>query len=361
MPHYEQRLSEDLQRIRAAIRNVAEQVSRALERSVKAMRVNDRDMLYEVALDDFEVNREIREIDALCHAFVARHLPAAGHLRFISSVLRLTIAIERAGDYAVTISRVVLQLEKPLGEEISEKIISLAELSGMMLDQAVAAFLDGNVELALSTKRTGKRVDRSYDEVFHALIDEQPRRPSMELASLLTIFGKIERFSDQAKNICDEAVFAATGKVKAPRVFRVLFLDEKNTLLSTMASAIAWKSFPEAGVYSSAGTSPGESRDDRLEVVGARYGLDFSRARRPTKLEELAEYPTEYHVVVALGLPVEDVPHIPYHTILQHWDDLDDPTGASAEEFDEKVERVVRQLSHNIRELIERLRGEQDT
>ena len=361
MPHYEQRLSEDLQRIRAAIRDVADQVSRALERSVKAMRVNDRDMLYEVALDDFEVNRAIREIGALCHAFVARHLPAAGHLRFISSALRLTIAIERAGDYAVTISRVVLQLENPLGEEMAEKIISLAELSGLMLDQAVSAFLDGNVELALSTKRTGKRVERSYDEVFHALIDEQPRRPSIELASLLTIFSKIERYSDQAKNICDEAVFAATGKVKSPRVFRILFLDEKNTLLSTIAASVAWKSFPSSGVYSSAGTSPGEDRDERLEAIGARFGLDFSRARRPTKLEELAEYPTEYHVVVALGLPVEDVPHIPYHTILQHWDDLEDPSAVSPDEFDASVERVVRQLTHNVRELIERLRGEQDS
>ena len=360
MPHYEQRLSEDLQRIRAAVRQVADHVSTALDRSVKAIRVDDRDMLYEVALDDFVVNREIREIDALCHAFVARHLPAAGHLRFISSVLRLTIAIERAGDYAVTIGRVVLQLESPLGPDIIDKIIELASLSGAMLDDAVTAFLDANTELAVATKRSGKRIDRAYDEVFHALIDEKPRRPSLQLASLLTIFGKIERFSDQAKNICDEAVFAATGKIKGPRVFRILFLDERNTLLSTVASAIAWKTFPNAGVYSSAGTNPGEARDVRLEEIGARFGLDFSRARRPTKLEELAEYPTEYHVVVALGVPVDDVPHIPYHTILQHWDDLEDPSEASAEEFDTKVERVVRQLTHNIRELIERLRGEHE-
>jgi phosphate transport system protein len=360
MSHYEQRLSEDLGRIRSALRRVADNVSSALDRSVKAIRVDDRDMLYEVALDDFVVNREIREIDALCHAFVARHLPAAGHLRFISSVLRLTIAIERAGDYAVTISRVVLQLKSQLAPPIIEKIIELASLSGGMLDDAVSAFLDGNVELAQSTKRAGKRIDQGYDEIFHALIEEQPRRPSMELASLLTIFGKIERFSDQAKNICDEAVFVTTGQVKAPRVFRILFLDQKNSLLSIIAAAIAWKTFPNAGVYSSAGIDPAEERDPRLQEIGLEYGLDFSRARRPSKLEELSEFPTEYHVVVALDTPDEKIPHIPYHTILQHWDEMADPGQASAEDFDAEVETLVRALTLKTRELVERLRGEQD-
>ena len=61
-------------------------------------------------LDDYVTNRQTRELDRLCHAFVARHLPSAGHLRYVSSVLRLGIALERIGDYATTVSRTAAQL-----------------------------------------------------------------------------------------------------------------------------------------------------------------------------------------------------------------------------------------------------------
>ena len=69
-----------------------------------ALLTRDRELAAEVILGDLPINREVRAIDALCHAFVARHLPSAGHLRFVSSVLRLNVELERIGDYAVTIA-----------------------------------------------------------------------------------------------------------------------------------------------------------------------------------------------------------------------------------------------------------------
>ena len=43
---------------------------------------------------------------------LARHLPSAGHLRFVSSVLRIDLELERIGHYAATICREALQLEQ---------------------------------------------------------------------------------------------------------------------------------------------------------------------------------------------------------------------------------------------------------
>ena len=72
----------------------------------------------EVVLGDLVVNRRVRKLDSKCHAFVARHLPSAGHLRFVSSVLRLSIALERVGDYAVIIARELAQLESPPPQQV---------------------------------------------------------------------------------------------------------------------------------------------------------------------------------------------------------------------------------------------------
>lgn len=355
MSHYERRLSQDLDTIRGAVDLVAKGVVSALERCVQAVQTGDRDMLYEIALDDLSINRQIRSIDELCHAFVARHLPAAKHLRFISSVLRLTIALERAGDYAVTISRVVLQLETSLADDIVKRIGELAKMAWGMLADAVRAFLDSDVELARTTKRVGKRIDRAYDVLFQDLIDDAPKRPALQQASLLKIFGKIERFSDQAKNICDEAIFVATGDLKAPRVFRVLFFDERDELVSQLAAALARKQFPDYGVYSSAGWAAAKAAHPDLAGVAERFALTVTRPRLVT---ELAESPVEYHIVVAIGVEPEHMPRIPYHTILLHWDDTSLPsTELPAAERAEALDALVRELSDRLRSLMERLRG----
>lgn len=359
MSHYEQRLAEDLKSIREAMQAAADAVDSGLKRSIEGLKTSDYDLLHEVVLDDLAINRQIREIDALCHAFVARHLPAAGHLRFVSSVLRLTIGLERAGDYAVTICRAILQLETKLDAEMVEKIAEMSELARSMLAQAAKAFLDGDEDLANETRTHGIRIDRLYDGIFHALINEDPRRPPMELASLLTIFGRIERVSDQAKNICEETVFSVTGETIAPKVFRILFLDADNALVSQLAQAVAWKSFPKRGVYSSAGWSPAAEVDKRLFEVADRFSLDVGNAKPVKVNEQFPDYPIEYHVVVGLNCGSgEHIPHIPYHTVLQRWNDLPQITATEKAELDEQLDQLVRELNQRIRSLMERLRGD---
>lgn len=359
MSHYEQRLSADLEDIREQIDAVATSVVSALRRTVRGMRARDRSVLHDVVLDDNAVNRRIRAIDARCHAFVARHLPAAGHLRFVSSVLRLNIALERAGDYAVTISRVVLQLDQSLSDEIIKDVAELAGLSGTMLSDAVDAFLRGDVERARDIRTQGIRIDRLYDSIFHALVEEQPRRSSIELASLLTIFGKIERFSDQAKNICEETVFAGTGELKMPKVFRILFLDRRNDLLGHLAAAIGTKTFSEGGVFTSAGWDPAGGLDDRLAEIADRFGLDLGRSRPTAVRTDLPDYPIDYHVMVALEPDgAAHAPKIPYHTALQLWPEFSPPTATEGEPLAQEADVLVRGLTERIGNLMERLRGE---
>jgi len=338
------------------LRDVADRVCRSLDEVITAIGRNDEDALYDIVINDLSVNRDVRAIDRLCHEFVARHLPAAGHLRFISSVLRIAIALERAGDYSVTISRVVLQLSCPPPEPIYEQIKYMAGLSRTMLADATKAFLDGDVKLANAMRRQDQSVDQAYDDVFHSLIEHGREWAPMELASLLRIFTKVERFSDQAKNIGEEAVFAVTGKMKAPKVFRVLFLDERNDLASQLAAAIARKTYPNSGIYASAGWATAEKLDPALKKVTKRLGIDLERTR-PTPVGELERFPTAYHVVVQLN-PSEEakLEQVPYHTILQKWD-LHVPEQSGTAVRDSDLDELARELTSRIGNLMERLRG----
>ena len=83
MSFYDKRLEADLLEIRARLRLVAEQVEVSLRHSVQAVLDADPRLANETAIKDRAVNQDIRDIDHLCHLFVARHLPSGSHLRFI--------------------------------------------------------------------------------------------------------------------------------------------------------------------------------------------------------------------------------------------------------------------------------------
>jgi phosphate transport system protein len=77
---------------------------------------------------------------------------------------------------------------------------------------------------------------------FADLVNAKGENFSIEdLFAYLGVFNSLERVSDQAKNICEETVFAVTGQTKASKVFRILFLDEDNTLLGPIAETVAGK------------------------------------------------------------------------------------------------------------------------
>ena len=76
MSHLEVRLEKNLHAIRALIVDQAERVSRAVDKSINVVQTGDVRKAFSVVLKDHAVNRQMCEIDRLCHAFIAIYLPA---------------------------------------------------------------------------------------------------------------------------------------------------------------------------------------------------------------------------------------------------------------------------------------------
>ncbi len=62
-------------------------------------------------------------------------------------------------------------------------------------------------------------------------------------------------------------VFAVTALPKGPKFFRILFLDEDNSLFSQMAVAIARNSYPKSGRYGCAGRVPAATLNPIIRVL----------------------------------------------------------------------------------------------
>ena len=360
--HYEERLEADLQQIRDRVVAVSQRIEHALEQSVTALVHQDKALANRTILGDLSINRAIMEIDRLCHAFVARHLPSAGHLRFISSVMRMNVELERIGDYAVTICRETVQLSEPVEALLLREAERIAKDSIQMFEQAVRAFAESNAELARATIGYADQIDRSFANIFEELVEEgqEKKRTVRDLFGTLVIFNRLERVSDQAKNICEETIFAVTGETKPPKVYRILFVDETNACRSQMAAAIARKAYPNSGVYSSAGRAPAKALDPRLiDFMDARgIGLD---AQKPRGIEEISDSLGDFHVIVSLEGPIERyLPKVPFRTVVLEWDvPTPPPPGADPAEASARMEEIYKAIANEVRELMETLRGEE--
>ncbi len=320
MSHYEARLESDLGQIQNQLRELGASLEAALRQSVRALLTHNRNLAWDTILQDQAVNRRVREIDRLCHAFVARHLPSARHLRFVSSVLRINISLERVGDYAVTICREATRIGA-VPEALRREVELRGDEAGHILHHALEAFYSANPDSARATRKMASGLTRAYDSMLDMLV-QATEAGSLSLAdsfSFLLVFNRLSRACDQAKNVCEEAVFVATGQEKRGKTFKILFLDRRNDGFGQLARRWAEIEFGERARVASAGLEPAANLDPGWAALLAQQGIPSEEAR-PSSLGPLPESLQAYDLVVALEPQLKPrLGPIPYHTVFMEW------------------------------------------
>jgi phosphate transport system protein len=348
MTHYEERLSHDLDQLREGVLGVAAQVEANLRQALHALLQHDKGLAWRTILRDHPVNRDVEANDRRCHHFMARHLPSGGHLRFVSAVLRINIELERLGDYAVNISREVPHLSRPLEGTIRQEIELMSQQALLMLHEALEAFRLQDESRARATMHLAEHIDRTYVVTFEALKAEgiEGHRSVGDLFGLFVVIRMIERVGDQAKNLCEQVVFATTGETKQRRPVRVLFLDATGDRLGPMAVALGQKLFPYSGRFACAAPAAPARLNTALVDFLNTHGYDLEGVQPST----LQEQPlVEYDVLVGLDGPAEGYGlRVPFHTVALAWSL---PAG-------EDLRALHQALGTHIQDLMVTLRGE---
>lgn len=358
-PHYEQRMEEDLAAIRAQVREVANRVEAQVGDAVRALLERDRRLANHVILGDREVNRQYRALDHLAHAFIVRHAPSGGHLRYVSAVLRMNVSLERVGDYAGTVGREVVQMTAPPPTRIARDVDLIGHQARNSLHQALAAFQDGDADLARQSHGLADQTDFTLDKVFTELLEAAEAHELLlkDAFGVLRAINLIKRVAEQAENICEQTVFFVTGVPQGPRVFRVLFVDERNDGASAIAEGYARKAFPESGLYASAGWNPADRMDPGLARFLDRNGVDI-RGKRPTRLRPIHEEARHWNVVVGLHPDVKaHILVIPFKTVLLEWELGLDPRSLPAELTEEQMEVMFKNIAVQVQDVMRILRG----
>lgn len=357
MSHYEQRLEKDLDNIRSEVHQMATRVEHAVQNSIHALMTANEELASSVILGDGPINRQMRAIDTLCHQFIAVHLPSAGHLRLISSVIRINIILERIGDYAVTISRELQHVsDKPHGRQ-AQGIELLAGEVRRMLHQAITAFDEDNAQLARGTIAMSSQIDNMVANLYESLLDEEDRQPLKVRFAVFSVFHRLERIADQAKNLCEQTIFTVLGEGKASKVYQILFVDADNSCMSKLAEAIARKHYPESGAYvSAAGKKPASRLAPGLMEFMDSRGMAVAVAK-PERLDLTPAELNRFHIIISLQGPVKSyIANPSFNTTLLNWElaSMTDKEACSDQDF----ENIHRELSVRIKDVMTLLQGE---
>jgi phosphate transport system protein len=144
---------------------------------------------------------------------IAMQQPIAGDLRFIIAVLMVVSELERMGDYAAGIGKIV-QLHE--GRPLLKPLVDVPEMARVvreMLREAIDAFLQRRELAAERVALQDDEVDRLYGIVYRELLQYMTDDPNtIDRATwLLWAAHNLERMGDRIQNICERTVYEVTG------------------------------------------------------------------------------------------------------------------------------------------------------
>lgn len=212
--HIDRHYDEELQELRHLILEMGGVVEKQIADAMRALVERDEDLARVIIERDRTVNRMDVQIDDICLRLLALHQPAARDLRLITTALKITTDLERAGDMAENIAERAIELAREPQLKPLIDLPRMAALAQAMLRQALDAFVREDAEMALQVCHQDDGVDALTDQVLRELLTFMMEDPHTISRALRLIFVSkyIERLADHATNIAEMVIFMVKGK-----------------------------------------------------------------------------------------------------------------------------------------------------
>jgi phosphate transport system protein len=366
MPIYEQKLQNDITAIKREVAVLGGMVRQALADSVTALFNGDEQLANLTVLRDYPINRQYQKLNRQCHNFIARHLPSAGHLRLVTSVIQMIIDLERVGDYARTVSRETIHMHYIPEGVVLQNLQQLARQAQDILQNSLLAFDKDDVTLARTTLATCNQGSKNLNAIFQDLTSvyerEAGRDAAVRLLDLHSIAYMLERVGNRAANVCEEVLFILAGETVAARRHDILFLDQDGASLAPLAAVMASKGYGQMARFRSAGQQASAAFPPHLLAFLQHHGLSL-QDRVPCSMATILPDIDNVDIIVSLQGAFDKASlRLPFHTTLLEWKVGEAPSATlSTLEAVDRYEEIFRILSVQLGELMTILIGETES
>lgn len=187
---------------------------RQIRDSISAFTTRDENLAAQVIAADDEIDELQRRIETMSIQMISRRQPMASDLRDIMGALRISIDLERIGDFAKNISRrsgALADESYPLA--LMRGLKQMGDLAAAQVAGVLASYLKNDVAEAIAVWRRDEEIDAMYTSLFRELLTymmEEPRNITFS-THLLFCAKNIERIGDHATNIAETIYFIVKG------------------------------------------------------------------------------------------------------------------------------------------------------
>lgn len=172
----------------------------------------------ELLKEEEHINKlEVKLSENIINA-IALYQPVASQIRQLMSCYRITISLERIGDLAITIVKLLRRMENPeVYHGLSDFMAKMMNLSVDMSRRSMLSFINQDMELAKWTIKS----ETVVDEFNHKMLKKVAERSDLltgdkniliSFINIKEMAAAIERIADHAANIAEASYYSFEGK-----------------------------------------------------------------------------------------------------------------------------------------------------
>ncbi len=207
-------LERELNDLREDILRLGSLVETAIDHSVTALIQRDIRLAQEVIVGDQEVNALRFKVEVESLRILATQQPMAIDLRVVIAGIHMAVELERIGDHAAGIAKLVARLEEEEQIDTFYKLPKMAKRASLMVEQSVRAYIERNAELAYEVIRRDDKLDKHYQQLYLGALGQMKEDPQYirRATFLLWIGHNLERMGDRALNMAERVIFMITSE-----------------------------------------------------------------------------------------------------------------------------------------------------
>ena len=213
--HLSSQFDAELNQISTNVMEIGGLVESQIRQAIYALSNFSVEVADDVLVTENRVNALEVEIDREIASVISRRQPTARDLRLLVAMSKTTANLERVGDEAAKIARMVKSIIDGVAPRAlpSSDLRVCGELASGLLRKALDSFARLDVQTAVAILREDDLIDQEFDGFVRKLITymmEDPRTISASL-DLLFVAKAIERIGDHAKNIAEFIIYVVKG------------------------------------------------------------------------------------------------------------------------------------------------------
>lgn len=199
-----------LKMLNKEMKSMCGMIEDAIEKSIEALFDQDVKKAKKIVEIEDDITDQQKKIENLCFQLLIQQQPVARDLRTITAAMKMVTDMSRIGDNAGDISELtIVMAENPYVMKV-EKIQQMSKETILMLNLALEAYVEKDMEKARAVIGHDDMVDDLFLEVKAGLVKTMKENHDYEeqAADLLMVNKYLERIGDHAVNIAEWVIFA---------------------------------------------------------------------------------------------------------------------------------------------------------